>query len=96
MAAAGEVETFGEACAGQVLAHVEGPDHAALAHVLENAAAYSPASFPISVNVSAASDTLTIAVRDRHKSVRIVPLVDSPSNAARDHYALGSAFRAAS
>jgi two-component system sensor histidine kinase KdpD len=38
---------------------------AALAHVLENAAGYSPASSPISVDVRAASNTLTITVRDR-------------------------------
>lgn len=37
---------------------------AALAHVLENAAAYSPASSAISVDVRADSDMLTIAVRD--------------------------------
>src|SRR5215210_226401 len=37
---------------------------AALAHVLENAAAYSPAACPISVHVSATSHMLTIAVRD--------------------------------
>jgi two-component system sensor histidine kinase KdpD len=44
---------------------------AALAHVLENAAAYSPASCPISVDVRAASNTLTIAVRDRGPGVPV-------------------------
>ena len=42
---------------------------AALAHVLENAASYSPASSPIAVSVNAASDSLTIAVRDHGAGV---------------------------
>jgi two-component system sensor histidine kinase KdpD len=38
---------------------------AALAHVLENAAQYSPAGSPISVAVDISDDALTMAVRDR-------------------------------
>jgi K+-sensing histidine kinase KdpD len=37
----------------------------ALAHVLENAAQYTPAGSPIAVNMLVSADGLTIAVRDR-------------------------------
>ncbi len=42
---------------------------ASLAHVLENAAAYSPAGSPISIDVKTEADQLRIAVRDRGPGV---------------------------
>lgn len=46
---------------------------AALSHVLENAAAYSPAATPITIHVTTDADRLTIAVRDHGQGLPSPP-----------------------
>ena len=67
---------------------------AALAHVLENAAQYSPAGSEISIRVASSPDALRIAVRDRGPGIVAEDLERVFDRAYRgrnaDRYALGS------